>query len=216
MEKIKYAIFDMDGTLTDSMHIWDTVAGAFLMMRGIVPHEMNVFRKQGYVGGINYMIEEYDLPLTFDDVIEEIMKLLEYYYTKVAQAKPGVREFIKKLYDNGVKMCVASATNKYLVEACLKRNGLLEYFHMIYSTHDENMPKTQPDIFNLASKSMNSDGDVYVFEDALYAIQTAKRAGYKVIAVEDYSAESDREEIKKLCDYYITDYSQLYDIFDLH
>lgn len=215
MEKIKYAIFDMDGTLTDSMHIWDTSAGAFLMMRGIVPHEFETFRKRGYLAGINYMIEEYNLPLTYDQVLAELLKILEYYYTNVAEAKSGVKEFLQKMQDSGAKMCVASATNKYLVNLCLSRNGIRDYFCRLLSAHEDSKSKTEPDIFYLAKECMQADGDVWVFEDALYAIKTAKKAGFKVIAVEDYSSEADREEIKALADYYITDYSEIYDIVDL-
>ena len=216
MEKIKYAIFDMDGTLTDTMHIWDTGAGAFLMMRGIVPHDFETFRKRGYVAGINYMIEEYNLPLTYDEVMAELIKILEYYYNNVATAKPGVKDFLQKMQDNGVKMCIASATNRYLVEACLRRNGILDYFSKIYSTHEDSKPKTDPEVFYMASDFMNAEGDVWVFEDALYAIKTAKKAGFRVLAVEDYSAGEDRDEIKALADYYITDYNEIYNIFDLH
>lgn len=215
MEKIKYAIFDMDGTLTDTMHIWDTSAGALLMMHGIIPHDFDVFRKRGYVAGISYMIEEYNLPLTYDQVMAQLLKILEYYYNNVAEAKSGVKEFLQAMQDSGVKMCIASATNKYLVRDCLKRNGILDYFCKIYSTHEDSKPKTDPEVFHMASEFMEAEGDVWVFEDALYAMKTAKAAGFKVLAVEDYSDENEREEIKKLADYYITDYSQLYDIFEL-
>lgn len=186
------------------------------MMRGIVPHDFETFRKRGYVAGINYMIEEYNLPLTYDEVMAELIKILEYYYNNVAAAKPGVKDFLQKMQDNGVKMCIASATNRYLVEACLRRNGILDYFCKIYSTHEDSKPKTDPEVFYMASDFMNAEGDVWVFEDALYAIKTAKKAGFRVLAVEDYSAGEDRDEIKALADYYITDYNEIYDIFDLH
>lgn len=215
MENIKYAIFDMDGTLTETMEIWDTVAGAFLMMRGIKPDDENVFREWGYSQGINYIIKKYNLPLSYDEVMEQMIKILEYFYFNVAEAKPGVKDFLQSLKDNGVKMCIVSATNQYLVEACLKRNGLYDYFCKIYSTHEIGIHKDNRKIFDMASEFLGADGDVFVFEDAVYAIRTAKEAGYKVVAVEDYSAEAHRDEIKEFSDYYITDYKQMYDIFNL-
>lgn len=185
------------------------------MMRGIEPHETAVFRRQGYHGGINYMIKEYNLPLTYDDVKAQLLKILEYYYFNVAEAKPGVKEFLKLMYDNGVKMCIASATDKYLVEAALERNDLLKYFCGVFSTQHVGLSKREPYIFNLAKEHMKADSDVFVFEDALYAIETAKKAGYKVVAVSDYSAEDQREEIEALADYFINDYSEVYNIFNL-
>lgn len=215
MEQIKYAIFDMDGTLTQTMEIWDTVAGSFLMMRGIKPDDKNIFREWGYDAGINYLIKKYKLPLTYDEVMAELIKILEYFYFNVAPAKAGAKEFLQKLKDNGVKMCVVSATNQYLVEACLKRNGMYDYFEKIYSTHEIGIHKDNRKIFDMASEFLGAEGDVYVFDDAVYAIRTACEAGYKVVAVEDYSAEDHVDEIKALADYYVTDFSQMYEIFDL-
>lgn len=217
MEKIKYAIFDVDGTLTDSMHIWDTCGGAYLMMRGITPHAGETFRTRGYRDGITYMIEEYDLPLTYDELMAELLKILEFYYFNIAEAKPGVKEFLQKMQDSGVKMCIITATNGYLIEEALKRNGIFEYFSRIYSTTDIGKHKDRPEIFNIARDYLGaeSNSEVFVFEDALYSIKTAKSAGYRVIGVEDYSAEPDRDEIKALADYYIKSYDEIYDILDL-
>lgn len=217
MENIKYAIFDVDGTLTDSMHIWDTCGGAYLMMRGITPHAGETFRTRGYREGITYMIEEYNLPLTYDELMAELLKILEFYYFNIAEAKPGVKEFLEKMQGNGVKMCIITATNKYLIDKALERNGILKYFSKVFSTVDIGKHKDKPEIFNIAKNFLGAEKseDVFVFEDALYSMKTAKAAGYKVIAVEDYSAEPDREEIKKLADYYIESYDEIYNIFSL-
>lgn len=218
MENIKYAIFDVDGTLTDSMHIWDTCGGAYLMMRGIEPHAGETFRTRGYREGITYMIEEYNLPLTYDELMAELLKILEFYYFNIAEKKEGVAEFLQKMQMSGVKMCIITATNQYLIDAALERNGILKYFSRVFSTVDIGKHKDKPEIFNIARDFLGADKneDVFVFEDALYSMKTAKAAGYKVIAVEDYSAEPDRDEIKALADYYIENYSQIYDILDLN
>ena len=215
MEKIKYAIFDADGTLMDSMHIWDTVDSAFLMMHGIEPKEKRLFRKYGYFNTINRMIEEYNLDMTFDEVKAQIMKILEYYYENVAAAKEGVAEFLKTLRDNGVRCVVATATDRYLMEPALERNGLLRYFDKVFTTRDIGLSKHQPDVFNMARDFMGANENLFIFEDAAYAIDTAKNAGYRVIAVEDYSAEDEREHIIETADYYVKHYSEMYKIFDL-
>lgn len=215
MKDIKYAIFDMDGTLLDSMHIWDTAAAAFLAMRGIVPKEFDLFRKQGYNGGINYMIKTYELDLTFDEVLEGLQKILWFYYSEIAPIKPGVKEFLQTLKAGGARLAVATATERYLVEAALKRNGILEYFDCIFTTIEVGKNKFEPDVFDLAAEALGAEGEVFVFEDALYAIRTAKNAGYKVVAIEDYSANDDREEIKALADFYAEDYDRVKNYFEM-
>lgn len=214
MEKIKYAIFDVDGTLMDSNHIWDTVASAFLMMNGIEPQESNIFRKMGYFEGINLMIEKYGINMTFDEIKGHIENILEFYYSNVAVSKPGVKDFLKKLKDSGVKVTVATATDRKFVEIGLKRNGLLEYIDKIYTTKEVGKRKHFPDVFNACRDFMGADDNLFVFEDALYAIETAKKAGYKVVCIEDYSNDEDKNKLKELADHYVTDYSQMYEIFE--
>lgn len=215
MEKIKYAIFDADGTLMDSMHIWDTVDGAFLMMRGIFPKEDRIFHKYGYFNAVNHIIEEYGVDMTPDEIRTEIMKILKYYYDNVAIAKDGVKEFLQTLKDNGVHCVVATATDRSIMVPTLRRLGLLEYFDEVFSTKDTGISKHDPHIYNLARDFLGADEDLFIFEDAAYAINTAKKAGYRVIAIEDYSAEDQREHIIKTADYYVTSYSELYTILDI-
>jgi len=216
MENIKYAVFDMDGTLLDSMHIWDTVAEAFLMMNGIVPEHHNIFRKTGYLEGINFLIKTYNLNMTYDEIKGHIEKILEYYYSNVATAKPGVKEFLERLKKSGAMITVATATDRQFVEAALKRNDLLEYIDRIFTTREVGKRKDFPDIFDACKKFMNADkNSLYIFEDALYAIQTCKNAGYNVCCIEDYSMADDRDKLKELSDYYVKDYFEIYNIFDI-
>ncbi len=215
MEKIRYAIFDADGTLMDSMHIWDTLDAAFLTMRGIVPDEIGIFRKYGFFSTIDHLIERYNLDMSFDEIKSEMMMILKFYYDNVPIPKKGIKEFLQRLKANGVRCVVATATDKSIMVPALERLGLLEYFDEVFSTKDVGVSKHEPDIFNLARDFLGADGDTFIFEDAAYAIDTAKKAGYRVIAIEDYSAEDEREHIKATADYYISDYSQIYSILDL-
>lgn len=213
--KIKYAIFDVDGTLLDSMHIWDDATDIFLQNHGFEARGDNLFRSQGFAAGINFMIENYGLDMTPEEIRAEIDEILKDYYFNVPVAKPGVNEFLEKLKASGAKLAIATATERFLIENALERNGLLEYFDTFFTTYEVGKRKHFPDIFNIARDSIGGDETTVVFEDAHYAIETVSKAGYKIIAVEDYSQEEWREEIKKLADYYITDYSQIYDIVEL-
>ena len=136
MEKIKYAIFDADGTLLDSMHIWDTIDGAFLMMRGIVPREERIFMRYGYFNAVDHIIKEYGVDMTPDEIRADVMNILKYYYDNVAKAKDGVKEFLQALKDNGVRCVVATATDRAIMRPALERLGLLEYFEEVFSTKD--------------------------------------------------------------------------------
>lgn len=215
MKEINYAIFDMDGTLLDSMHIWDTASGAFLMMRGIIPKEFDLFRKQGYKGGIDYMIDEYNLDMTFDEVLNELQKILWFYYSNVAPIKDGVKDFLQALKNNGVKMVVATATESKMAKKALERNGIIDFFEDVISMHEIGIHKNDPAAFEYVRNAIHANGVGYVFEDALYAIETAKSAGYKVIGIEDYSAEDDREKIKKIVDFYAENYEQVKEYFEV-
>lgn len=218
MEDIKYAIFDVDGTLTDSNPIWTTCGGAFLMMCGIMVSQDETFASIDYHDDIPKMIEKFNLPLTYDDVLAQLMKILEYYYFNIAAVKPGVKEFLEKLQNKGVEMCIITATNQYLIEAALERNGIRKYFSKIYSTTDIGIHKDKPEIFEMAREYINApkSSDVFVFEDALYSIKTAKSAGFKIIAIEDDWSANDRDEIKNISDYYIKGYDEIYNILNLN
>ena len=213
MKNINYAIFDMDGTLLDSMHIWDTASGAFLMMRGIIPKEFDLFRKQGYRTGISYMIKEYNLNMSFDEVLDGLQEILWFYYSNIAPIKDGVKDFLQSLKDNGVKMVVATATESGMAKKALERNGILGYFEDVISMHEIGIHKNDPAAFEYVKNAIHAEGVGYVFEDALYAIKTAKSAGYKVIGIEDYSNEDDRNEIKKTVDFYAENYDRVKEYF---
>ncbi|MBP9988351.1 MAG: HAD family phosphatase [Ruminococcus sp.] len=213
--KIKYAIFDVDGTLLDSMHIWDDAADIFLQKIGFEPRGDRLFRSQRIANGIDYMIKNYNLNMTPEEIREEINIILKDYYFNIPVAKPGVKDFLQRLKDSGAKLAIATATERYLIENALERNGLLQYFDSFFTTFEVGKRKHFPDIFNIAKDSIGGDETTVVFEDACYAIETVSKAGYKIIAVEDYSQEQWRAEIKKLADYYITDYEEIYDIVEL-
>lgn len=213
--KIKYAIFDVDGTLLDSMHIWDDAADLFLQKMGFEARGDELFRSYGYAKGIEFMIENYGLDMTHEQVKAEINIILQDYYFNIPLAKPGVKEFLEKLKADGAKLAVATATERHLIERALERNGLLQYFDSFFTTFEVGKRKHFPDIFYLAKESIGGDETTVVFEDALYAIETAKKAGFPVIAIEDYAQAKWRDDIKKTADYYITDYQQIYEIVEL-
>jgi len=205
MIDFKGAIFDADGTLLNSMPIWDNTAGKYLISQGITPRPT---MKEDLVsmGGHelpNYFLTEYGLDKTYEEIRCGISKMLEDFYFNKAPIKDGVITLLDLLRGRGIKMCVATATDRNLMEPALKRLGLYKYFERIFTCSEEQTTKRSPDIFIRAAEFLGTPiSQTLIFEDALYAIKSAKDAGFPVVAVYDLWADAHQEEIKSLCDYY--------------
>ena len=203
---IKGAIFDADGTLLDSMPVWKNVAVDYLVSRGATPRP-DLNDNLLAIGGHEiprYFQAEYGLRESVDVIKRGIHKLLEEFYFYKAPLKEGVIPVLNMLREHGIKMCVATATDRHLIEPALRRCGLLEYFGRVFTCGEEKTSKSSPDIYIRAAAFLGTDiSDTLVFEDALYAMKSAKSAGFPVAAVYDLSAIDKQDDIKELCDYYL-------------
>ena len=205
LNEIKGAIFDVDGTLLDSMPMWGHIETDYLISRGIMPRPgmSDDLRTLGGLEVPMYFQSEYDLRETVTEIQAGINKLAEYAYLNKLQLKDGVIASLKELRACGVKMCVATATDKCLVEPALQRCGVLGYFERIFSCVQEETSKNTPDIFIRAAAFLGTDiCDTLVVEDALYAMKTAKSAGFPIAAVYDRSFDNQQDEIRACCDLY--------------
>ena len=205
---IKGAIFDLDGTVLDSMFIWDTIGEDYLRSLGKEPREnlAEVFKTFTLTQAAEYYRSQYDIKLSIDEIVDGINNMVaEIYRTKVA-LKPGVSDFLKRLQRSGVKMCIATVTDRHIAEAVLKRLGVREYFSEIFTCAEVCYNKETPEIYREALKHLGTPKtETVVFEDALHALKTAKEDGFKVAAVYD-THELKQEEMKEFSDYYITDF----------
>ena len=210
----KAAIFDLDGTLLDSMPIWESVAADYLKTRGVRP-KPNLEEELITLGWHEipkYFQTEYGLCETAEAIQCGMYELLEAFYFYKATLKTGVVTLLNTLRENGVKMCVATATDRWLVEPALKRCGILGYFARLFTCGEEETSKSRPDIFIRAAAFLGAPiPSTLVFEDALYAIKSAKSAGFPVAAVYDRSAHDKQEIIKEISDYYCTFLDELLD-----
>lgn len=202
------AIFDMDGTLLDSMPIWDRVGMEYLAGLGIrarpdLPQRLLTMTMRQAAACFR---AEYGVALPDAAIIDGINARIEAFYRESAPEKAGAAAFLQALRRRGVAMCVATATDRPLAEAALRRTGLLPFFDFLL-TCTEAGGKDCPEIFRRAQMRLGTPREqTLVFEDALYAIRTAKRAGFPVAAVFDPSSRADQEEIRKTADFYVASF----------
>ncbi|MDD3346110.1 HAD family phosphatase [Oscillibacter sp.] len=212
--RLQSAIFDMDGTLLDSMHIWHELGPCMLYKQGITPtsdlHEK--LKTMTLRQGAAYCKEAYGMPQSVEDIVSLIEEQIFDFYHNQVQAKPGVEKFLSLLKMEGVWMYVATATDRHLAEAALRHAGIDGYFRGIITCAEAGSGKSSPEIYERAMRRLQSNKkDTVVFEDALHAIQTAKAAGFRVCAVYDASAEEDQAEIRRLADYYLTSFEEMFE-----
>ena len=205
---IKGAIFDFDGTLVDSMFIWDTFGEDYLRTLGKEPRVnlTETFKTFTLEQAAEYYREHYGVTLSVGEIVDGVNEMVaEIYRTKVA-LKNGVPEFLRDLQIKGVKMCVATVTDRPIVEDVLVSLGIRDFFVEILTCAEVGYNKETPHIYRAALGVLGTKKDeTVVFEDALHALITAKKDGFKVAAVYDRH-ERNQTQMKENGDYYITNY----------
>ena len=210
--KIKGAIFDLDGTLLDSMGFWDNVGENFLTAQGKEPRED--FREKYYVLSpretAEMLIDEYGVPGTPDEIIERMNNAAEVFYTNHVKPKPHAVELLEKLRAAGVRMALATATDRHLVEIAVNRLDIKKYFEGIVTCGEVGQSKTRPDVYLKALSYIGCDiKDTALFEDAVVAAHTAKETGFYTVGIYDDTCKENEAEMRSFCDEYLTDFTQL-------
>ena len=212
--RLQSAIFDMDGTLLDSMGMWRTLASVLARNHGKeAPEDLD--RRVASLGlweGTAYCKEVCGLPGTVEELVNEIWGQIADFYQHHVEPKPGVVKFLSLLKMEGVWMYVATATDRPLAEAALRHAGIDGYFRGIITSKEAGQTKREgPEIYERAMRRLQSNKkDTVIFEDALHALQTAKAAGFRTAAVYDPS-EPDQAEMRRLADYYIESFEEMFE-----
>ena len=217
IKNIKGAIFDLDGTILDSMFIWSEIGYKFLEKKNIhLPAGADEqFTTMSLMEAAEYYIKHFDNTATIEGIVADINSLVEDFYFNEVLKKPGIKELLEFLKNRGVKMCVATATDKYMVEKALERNGLLHYFSEIFTCNGVGAGKDTSVIYDIALEHLGTPKEnTFVFEDAFYAIKTAHAAGYNVVGIKDVSEPEDVETIKQHCEIFINVYSEINKYFE--
>ena len=199
-----FAIFDMDGTLVDSMGYWRNMEREFLLSKGItdgLDAILEATKPMTLTESCTYFSEKCGIDCSPQQFIAEVETIMARHYAHDVQLKPGVREYLGDLKQRGIPMCVASATNKPLVELCLNTLGLQDCFRFILSCVEVGAGKNRPDVFVEAARRLGaSPADCAVFEDAIYAVRSAHDAGFWVVAVKDEHNASCWDELCQIAD----------------
>lgn len=207
---IRAVIFDMDGTLLDSMPEWKHTAEIITERYGItIDNDIyEKFMKSSASDVAAYLNERFSTEITASDINAEIYDA----YRHRIQPKPHVPELLDFLKDSGVKMAAATASAKKLAEAVFSRTGILPYLKGIISCEDIGIGKSKPDVYYKAMGLLRTKKEnTAVIEDAYYAVCTAKNAGFYVIGIKDASMNIDEVKIRKTADIYIEDAAELYE-----
>ena len=210
--KIYGAIFDADGTLLNSMHIWRECGAYYLRSIGLTPEEGLSAKlwPLSFEQGCRYIRDRYNLKCSVQEIREGIFVMIENFYRNEAVLKPGVREVLERVRLRNIPMVIATSGDGELLGAALRRNGIAEYFSRVFTCGELNTDKRHPEIFVACAEFLGlATEDIAVFEDSLFALETAKCAGFIAIGVEDKYSIHDRDRIIFTADYYVEDWRQV-------
>lgn len=207
----KAAIFDLDGTLLDSMGVWDQVDIDFLGRRGIaVPDDyMNKVSAMQFRQIAEYTIARFDLPDTPEQLMQEWDEMARVAYSTVVEAKPYAVEYLARLRESGARLAVATSLPPMLREPAMTHVGIDRFFDEVVSVDDAgDVGKDRPDIYLLAARRLGVEPqECTVFEDLLAGMRSAKSVGMHVWAMHDDSSDRDWPEICRIADGVLFDFS---------
>ena len=199
-------IFDLDGVILDSMLIWEDLGARFLRGRGLVPEPglNRILFSMSMEQGAEYLAEQYPIGISSDELLTGLRGMLRDFYFDEVKAKEGARELLEDLAAHGIRITAATSSPREHVTRALARNGILPFFEKIFTTSEMETSKHDPDIYNAAAAFMGTEpSETAVFEDSLYALKTAKAAGYKAYGVFDAHGESNQDEMQRTADVYV-------------
>ncbi|WP_308653274.1 HAD family phosphatase [uncultured Anaerococcus sp.] len=204
---MKKLIFDVDGTILDSMHIWIEPQNRLFSKYGFTLEDLKKEEK-GKIEALSveamcqYIVDEIAKDMTFDQVRQYFEDVIYDAYKDNLMPKPGNLEILKKLKDLGFSMSVASSTPYTYLEMALKRLGIYDYFDFFATPELLDMKKSDPAFWQYSIKKHGAKpSDCVLFDDALYAIKAAKKEGIMTVGLEDFPwNEKEWEYIKEKAD----------------
>ena len=211
-ETMKAAIFDMDGTLIDSMDEWRKLNMSFVRGQGVQLSEEEEKLLYSMSGSmvIEYIMKRFGINVDLNLLVERAGGRMEPVYRRGVPLKPGAREYLMRLRERGVKCVVATATPARLALIALNKTGLVPHLDYIFSTDMIGGHKGETGFYDRLCEMIGErKEDCVMFEDALYAMRGAREAGLGVVGITDSTNERDRDAIHAVCDVVIDSYDEL-------
>ncbi|GCD09231.1 HAD family phosphatase [Clostridium sp. FP2] len=212
LTNIKAAIFDLDGTLIDSMWVWGKIDEHYFKKLNMdLPSNLkSQIEHLSFDDTAAYFKSNFGILDTIEEIKKEWTDLAYVEYLNNVKLKPGVVEFLSLLKTLNIKIGLATSNSKDLLEAVLNANGIYHYFDCITLTSEVSRGKNFPDVYLLAAERLGVEpSECIVFEDILPAVKGAKAAGMRVVGVYDDFSKEQREDIINHADMFIFEYHEL-------
>ena len=212
LEGIRAVIFDLDGTVVDSMWMWEAIDIEYLGRFGIAlpPDLQKTISGMSFSETAVYFKETFGIPDSLEKIKADWNEMAMDKYCHEVSLKPGVFSFVRKLKEQGIKTGIATSNSEELATAVLAALGLSSYFDEVHMSCEVKKGKPAPDIYLLVAECLQESPEhCLVFEDIPEGIIAGKAAGMRVCGVEDDFSAAYREEKKRLADYYITDFDEV-------
>ena len=183
---MNYSIFDVDGTILDSMEVWNTLASQYVQSLGMAPEKNldEIVSDMSLEQSAIYLKNHYKINKQEERIISEILNFISDFYEYEVKLMPGFKEFISH-YDS--MNVIGTSCDEELVKIALNRLGVLNYFEDIITCSKVNKSKNDPDFYLACAQVLKQrPEDIVVFEDADYCIDVARKIGFKVIKIKDW------------------------------
>lgn len=203
---IQGAIFDVDGTLLDSLSMWEKIDQQYLSSLGLKASE-EISRQlftYSLEEGAQFIKDTFHLSFCVDKIISDLVALANDYYLHQVKVKPGVSHVLETFEKMGIPMAICTSNAKEVIDQVLEAHDLKHYFHYITTVGEVGIGKEAPDIYLSACHKMHSQPTTtMVFEDALHALVTLSKAQFITVGCYDDYSLKDQREIKAISDYYV-------------
>lgn len=209
---IKGYLFDMDGTLLNSMGVWDGFADEYLERYGKQPEEHldSILSVQALDTSAVYVQERYQIPKTPDEILQEWEdEMCKRYHDRVT-IKKGALEFLAASRKKGIKMSIITSNGRRILDTMVEKYHLDAYMEETLTAPEVGLEKTDPQLFTAVAKRLGLEPqECVVFEDSLHAMESAKAAGFHVVGLAEPLFVQNEQKVKEIVDRYILDFSEL-------
>lgn len=208
--RLEAAIFDLDGTLADSLDVWSRIDRDFFALHGLVlpdDYQDNI-KSMDFSKAAEYTKSRFGLELSKDEIMEQWKRMARHEYAENIPMKTGAGKFLRALFGSGLKLGLATASGPELYEPLLERHGVLGCFSALVTTTEAGKDKNHPDVYLMCAERLGCAPDrCLVFEDILPAVLAAKSAGMIVAGVADAHSRCDRGAIMAAADLFVEDFA---------